>query len=100
MLYVDSTFFQPSLVEDMHVAVGHEFVLLYEGRLHSTDDGQLDITLRGVVLHIIIITTKVVRITFILDDNVVEYNTCFYDHTQFSLARVSSKATVDGEVSL
>ena len=60
----------------------------------------LDIGLRGVVLDVVIIVSKVVRITIILDDRVVEYNTCFHDHTQFSVVHVSSNAMRNGEASL
>ena len=59
-----------------------------------------DIRLRGVVLHIIVIKTKVVRITLVLDDHVVEYDACLYYHTQFSLIHVSCRAANDGKSEL
>ena len=37
--FVHSIFLDPSLIGDMHVALGCELVLLYEGMLHSMDDG-------------------------------------------------------------
>ena len=37
--YVDIIFLQQSLIGDVHVTLDHELVLLYEGRLYSTEDG-------------------------------------------------------------
>ena len=68
--YVDFMFLQPSLIGDVYAYLDHELVLLYKGRVCSTD-----------VLHIHIIIGKVIRITFIIDDHVVEHNTCFHYHT-------------------
>jgi len=39
--YVDSIFLLPSLNGDVRVAKGHKLVLLYEDRLHGTNDGPI-----------------------------------------------------------
>ena len=45
-----------------------------------------------------IVISKIIRITLILDDHIVEYNTCIYHHTQFIRVHVSSKDANDAEV--
>jgi len=39
--YVDSIFLQPSPIGDVHIDLGYELVLLYEGRLRGMDDGPI-----------------------------------------------------------
>jgi len=39
--YVDSIFPRQGLIGDVHVTLNHELLLLYGGRLHSTDDGPI-----------------------------------------------------------
>ena len=41
--------------------------------------------------HILILKCKVVRISFVFDDHVVEYNTCLHDHSQLSFMHVASR---------
>ena len=36
--HVDFIFLEPSLIGDVHIVLGYELMLLYEGRLHSTED--------------------------------------------------------------
>ena len=39
--YIDSIFPRQGLIEDVHVALAHELVILCGGRLHSMADGSI-----------------------------------------------------------
>jgi len=56
-----------------------------------------DIRLQDAIFEMIIFKRKIIRISCVVNNHVVEYNTCFHDHSQFTSIHVSSRATDDGE---
>ena len=60
----------------------------------------LDIWLRGVGVDIIVVESEVIRILFVLDDHVMEYNACLHYHTQLTFVHVSSWTANDSEPGL
>jgi len=57
----------------------------------------LNIRLQDDILRVIIVKRKVIRISFVFEDQVVEYNTCLHYYPQFSFMHVLSRAMDDGE---
>ena len=95
--YVTSIFLASNPIGDGHEDRDHEFVLLYKGMPHSMNDGLTEHWLRDAIFDMIIAKRKIIQISLVFDDRVVEYNTCVYYHSQLSPIHVSSRATVDGE---
>ena len=98
--YVDSIFARQGRIEDVHVAPGHELLLLYGNMLHSMDDGPVGHLVGGYFLHIIVVKSEVIQIPFVLDDHVMMYNVCLHYHTQLSFVHVSGRTTNDGKAGL